>query len=126
MSDESSMRPQPQRMRADGVASLEELMRRLPAERRPPQTAASSAEASTIWEPEERDFLQLAAQAMAIRLEDLVLAGFAGMLSRLSLAGDDLCPLPFSAHLSGHLLMGRGRFPSLRARNNAVRRVFPG
>ena len=84
MSDESSMRPQPQRMRADGVASLEELMRRLPAARRPPQTAASSAEASTIWEPEERAFLQLAAQAMAIRLEDLVLAGFAGMLSRLS------------------------------------------
>ena len=84
MYDETSARNLPQRRRADGVASLEELMRRLPAERQCSQAAASFVEAFKFWAPEEKDVLQAAAQAMAIRLEDLLLGGFAGLLSRLT------------------------------------------
>ncbi len=71
--------PLPEVGRADAVASL----RRLPAERHRPQ-AAASAEASTVLAPETRALLQDTAAAMSIRMEDLLLGGFAGLLSRLA------------------------------------------
>jgi amino acid adenylation domain-containing protein len=82
--DQFGVRPAPHQGRADAVASLEELLRRLPVERQCSQTAASFVEAFTFWTPEEKDVLQAAAQAMAIQLEDFLLGGFAGLLSRLA------------------------------------------
>ncbi|HEX3469890.1 MAG TPA: amino acid adenylation domain-containing protein [Silvibacterium sp.] len=66
------------------MAFLEELLRRLPAERRSSPEGTSRIEVSAVWKPEEREILRRAAEALAIHLEDFLLAGFAGLLSRLT------------------------------------------
>jgi amino acid adenylation domain-containing protein len=59
-------------------------MRRLPAERRASQERPLSARASLVLEPSEWKAIRHAAEVAAARPEDLVLAGFSGLLSRLS------------------------------------------
>jgi len=65
-------------------ARLEELMRRLPAERRAAHERPLSARAALVLEPEDWKAIRRAAQVAGARPEDLLLAGFSGLLSRLS------------------------------------------
>jgi amino acid adenylation domain-containing protein len=69
---------------ADTEARLEELLRRLPAERRTSQERPVPARAALVLEPDEWKTIRHAAVVTAARSEDLVLAGFSGLLSRLS------------------------------------------
>jgi amino acid adenylation domain-containing protein len=69
---------------ADTEARLEELLRRLPAERRSSLERPVPARASLVLEPDEWKTVRHAAAVAAARPEDLVLAGFSGLLSRLS------------------------------------------
>ena len=83
MLSESSACPILRDGQAADVASLEELMRRLPAERScAPETTLSSA--TLVLESGEWNFIRQSVAALAVRPEDFLLAGFSGLLSRLA------------------------------------------
>jgi amino acid adenylation domain-containing protein len=81
---ESNVCPPANEGHADAVASLESLIRYLPAERCPAQVTTSPVEAAVIWESNETDILRQAAKDLGCNLEDHLLAGFAALLSRLT------------------------------------------
>jgi amino acid adenylation domain-containing protein len=68
----------------DGAGSLEVSARLPPAERHGAQIPAQPAGSSTCLQSHESDLLRHIAQRHAVRLEDFLLAGFAGLLSRLT------------------------------------------
>src|SRR5215469_13626143 len=76
--------PTPRNGHADTEARLEELMRCLPAERRYSRERGLSARASLVLEPGDWKAIRRAAEVVAARPENFVLAGFSGLLSRLS------------------------------------------
>ena len=111
-SDNASVCPIPQDGQRDALASLEELVRRLPVDR-PPSPAAYSESATLVLQTNEWSLIREAAAGLMAAPEDLLLAGFSALLSRLT--WQETIPL---IHLS--------RKPSLaimRWENNASIRI---